>query len=225
MAWQQPRVSTLHADADCPLCLLLALQLKGTSTLSTEQTAGFFIAGFFLALLPAYLYHSVFDLSVTENAPVYLLVTLAAAAMLTLAYRNVEAGTHFFLAASRKTGRYAAAKSQTDTDNLVSQESLSWSAQLQRSLHGVWSRCICRESTVDAPAMLLSHCLLCRALLCTLCRCLGRSFFLNNALFAAFFLFLAFYALKSIDTLFNYVLSVLIAALATWQLSNGSAPR
>jgi hypothetical protein len=107
------------------------VQLKGTSTLSSEQTAGFFLAGFFLALLPAYLYHSVFDLAVTENAPVYIIVTLAAAGMLTLAYRNVEAGTHYFLAASRKTGRYAGATSPADTENLVSQESLSWSGHAQ----------------------------------------------------------------------------------------------
>ena len=39
------------------------------------------------------LYHSVFDMSVSENAPIYLIITLAAAAMLTLAYRNVEQGT------------------------------------------------------------------------------------------------------------------------------------
>jgi hypothetical protein len=94
--------------------------------LTNEQTAGYFIAGFFLALLPAYLYHSVFDLSVSENAPIYLIVTLVAAGMLTLAYRNVESGTHFFLAASRKSGRYAAAKTQAETDTFVSQESLSW---------------------------------------------------------------------------------------------------
>jgi len=102
------------------------VQLKGSSTLSTEQTAGFFVAGFFLALLPAYLYHSVYDLSAMENAPVFIIVTLAAAGMLTLAYRNVEAGTHFFLAASRKTGRYTGAHSAADTDSLVSQEALSW---------------------------------------------------------------------------------------------------
>jgi hypothetical protein len=57
-----------------------------------------------------------------------------------------------------------------------------------------------------------------------LCMCACRSFFLNNGLFAVFFLFLAFYALTSLDTLFQYALSVLIAAAATWQLSNGSAP-
>jgi len=32
-------------------------------------------------------------MSVSENAPIYLIITLAAAAMLTLAYRNVEQGT------------------------------------------------------------------------------------------------------------------------------------
>jgi len=55
--------------------------------------------------------------------------------------------------------------------------------------------------------------------------CSLRSFFLNNALFSGIFLFFAFYALTTIDTLFNYTLSVLIAAAATWQLSNGAAPR
>lgn len=40
------------------------------------------------------LYHSVFDLSVSDNAIVYLLITVASAAMITLAYRNVEQGTH-----------------------------------------------------------------------------------------------------------------------------------
>lgn len=67
------------------------------------------------------LYHSVYDVSVSDHAPIYLLVTLAAAAMLAIAYRNVEAGSHFTLAATRKTGRYAASKSQADTDNLISQ--------------------------------------------------------------------------------------------------------
>ena len=46
------------------------------------------------AVRAADLYHSVFDMSVSEHSPVYLAVTLAAAAMLTLAYRNVELGTH-----------------------------------------------------------------------------------------------------------------------------------
>jgi hypothetical protein len=95
----------------------------------------------------------VYDVTFADNAIVYLLVTLAAAAMLTLGYRNVELGQRQFLASSRKGGRYAAAKSQADTDNFISQEALCW------------------------------------------------SLFLNNAVFAAVFLFFAFYALKNIEAL------------------------
>ena len=39
------------------------------------------------------LYHSVYDLSIAEYGLVYLVVTLAAAALLTLAYKNVEQST------------------------------------------------------------------------------------------------------------------------------------
>jgi hypothetical protein len=39
------------------------------------------------------LYNSVYDLSVSEYGAVYLLITIAAAVLLTLAYRNVEQGT------------------------------------------------------------------------------------------------------------------------------------
>lgn len=48
---------------------------------------------------------------------------------------------------------------------------------------------------------------------------LAWSLLLNNAIFIGTFLFLAFYALRSIETLYNYVLSMAIAAAVTWQLS------
>ena len=48
---------------------------------------------------------------------------------------------------------------------------------------------------------------------------LAWSLLQNNALFIGSFLFLAFYALRSVETLYNYVLSMTIAAAVTWQLS------
>ena len=49
---------------------------------------------------------------------------------------------------------------------------------------------------------------------------LAWSFFLNNAIFVGCFLFLAFYALRSVETLYNYVLSMVLSAAVAWQLSS-----
>lgn len=51
---------------------------------------------------------------------------------------------------------------------------------------------------------------------------LAWSFLLNNSIFISLFLFLAFYALRSVETLYSYVLSMAIAAAVTWQLSAGA---
>lgn len=91
-----------------------------------------------------------YDLSLTDYGILYLAVTLAAAAMLTLAYKNVDQSTGVFLSSTRKTGAYNKAG---DSASLMGQESLAW------------------------------------------------SLFLNNAIFVGLFLFLAFYALRSVDTL------------------------
>lgn len=143
-----------------------------TQQFTADQMAGYFLVAFIMTLVPAYLYHSVFDMTVADNGLIYLGLTIASAVMLTMAYRNVEQSTQKMLSGVRKSGKYSGAKSAEDTASLLYQESLAW------------------------------------------------SFFLNNALFVCLFLFNAFYVLRSIDTVWNYVLSMSISAAATLQLSN-----
>jgi len=48
------------------------------------------------------------------------------------------------------------------------------------------------------------------------------TFFRNNSVFVAAFLFMAFYVLRQVDTGYNFVISLVLASAVTWQLSNST---
>jgi len=71
---------------------------------SNDQFALYFFYAFLVSILPAYLYYSVYDLTLEEFGFFFILVTIGASILLTLAYRNVARVTISTLASQRKAG-------------------------------------------------------------------------------------------------------------------------
>jgi len=137
---------------------------------------------FVLALIPTFLYVTVFDLGIMEYAVLYFPVTCGVAAALVISYNTLAAASVARLSGIRKNSavdhkKLGLKKEELDEvkENVIFRESITW------------------------------------------------SIFFNNLVFILSFLFVAFYVLRAIPAVYNYVISMALASVLVWQMSTALA--
>jgi len=144
----------------------------------TGHVGLFIFAGLVLSAAPAYLYHSVYDLSVSEFVTGYVFCVVVSTGLLTWAYQLIANSTHAALSNQRKA---SASNNKLAKDLKYTREELDQ---------------ISEEVTTNES---LYHALV-----------------FNNIVYVVLWLFLAFYMLRDIYVPWNYAISQLLTAGATY---------
>jgi len=99
---------------------------SSTKKLSAEQACGYFLLALFISGLPAFLFHSVFELTVQEHGLFLIGFTGLSAAALSVAYKNVAANTFVKLQGSRKYSTFNSKKLNVKKEDIeLTQEKTS----------------------------------------------------------------------------------------------------
>eukprot|EP01133_Synstelium_polycarpum_P001132 gene1132-1294_t len=161
---------------------------RNESNVSAEQRIVYFINALIVSMVPIYLFHSIFFMSLESYAIVYGAVTLFASIVLTFAYNNIYRVKRLKLSAVR--------------DHTLSMSKSKGGQGFDKK--AVFAAKKERQSVVT------SH------------EAIALSIMYNNAIFLVSVLVFSFVIFKNVALVYNYIVSVSLAAGVTTFLSTGS---
>lgn len=168
-----PKPVKQRRKKDDPLAEFTATKAFGSTFIGL-----FIFAALVLSAAPAYLYHSVYDLSVSEFVTGYVFCVVVSTGLLTWAYQLIANSTHAALSNQRKAN---ASNNKLQKDLKYSREELDQISETVTT----------NESLYHALVF-------------------------NNIVYVVLWLFLAFYMLRDIYVPWNYAISQLLTAGATY---------
>jgi len=111
-------------------------------SLSSGQTVFYFTIALFLSALPAYLYNTVYDMTLMENGILFVVITIANSVLLMFSYRNIADSANATLANQRR-GQNVSHKSHGYTTKgeleavkvaVTEREAVAWSLFVNNTL-------------------------------------------------------------------------------------------
>jgi len=118
------------------------LQTFQPKQITPGRTVFYMSSAVFISILPAYLFKSVYELSVSEFGLIYLLVTLLSSVMLAMAYHNIADTTNAKLSNARKTVplnpkklNYQREELEKIQEMITERESITWSLLYNNSIY------------------------------------------------------------------------------------------